>query len=51
MSEQALRKRLEALVKTGENRFCADCGKRGIHVRPNLHYVVIGLSGMGAAQN
>ncbi|CBN76789.1 conserved unknown protein [Ectocarpus siliculosus] len=28
MSEQALRKRLEALVKTGENRFCADCGKR-----------------------
>lgn len=29
MTEQALKKRLDVLVKTGDNRFCADCGKRG----------------------
>ncbi|CAN0233626.1 unnamed protein product [Ascophyllum nodosum] len=28
MTDQALKKRLDVLVKTGENRFCADCGKR-----------------------
>lgn len=30
MTDQAaLKKRLDVLVKSGENRFCADCGKRG----------------------
>ncbi|CAM9556277.1 unnamed protein product, partial [Hapterophycus canaliculatus] len=28
MTEQSLKKRLDVLVKTGDNRFCADCGKR-----------------------
>lgn len=30
MTEQSLKKRLDVLVKTGDNRFCADCGKRGV---------------------
>lgn len=36
MTDQALRKRLDVLVKTGENRFCADCGKRGQSTRARV---------------
>lgn len=42
MTDQAaLRKRLETLVKTGDNRFCADCGKRGAAKYIVLHVVAI----------
>ena len=29
MTDPVYKKRLDTLVKTGDNRFCADCGKRG----------------------